>query len=94
MKMSKKQQRLHNKKRQEEWDTLWVITNRILDVAIMFFSVFFVIYLFNQDYKPAIIYLILDIIVIPLNNGPQAFRYVHHKISVYRANRRKEKIND
>lgn len=68
------------RKRQIEIDTALVITNRILDVVIMFLSIFTVIYFFNHQFGLALILLIIDLIIIPINNGSQVFHYLHDKI--------------
>ncbi|XIF19997.1 MAG: hypothetical protein AJITA_00710 [Acetilactobacillus jinshanensis] len=68
------------RKRQIEIDTALVITNRILDVVIMFLSIFTVIYFFNHQFGLSLILLIIDAIIIPINNGYQVFHYLRDKI--------------
>lgn len=61
------------RKHQIAMDTFRVITNRILDVVIMFLSVFVVIYLFNGQPAVALGCLIADLIIISFNNGVSIF---------------------
>ncbi len=72
------------RKRQIELDTALVITNRILDVVIMFLSIFTVIYFFNHQFGVALVTLILDLIIIPINNGSQVFHYFRDQIADFR----------
>ena len=77
---------MNNEKRkhQIELDTFRVITNRILDVVIMFLSIFAIIYFFNHQFGVALIMLIADLIIIPLNNGSQVFHYARQKLANFR----------
>ena len=74
------------RKRQIEMDTLRVITNRILDVVIMFLSIFTIIYFFNRQFGVALVMLIADLIIIPINNGSQVFHYARRKLSDLKGN--------
>lgn len=74
------------RKRQIELDTFRVITNRILDVVIMFLSIFTIIYFFNHQFGVALTMLVADLIIIPVNNGSQVFHYVRQKLSDFKGN--------
>lgn len=80
------------RKRQIQWDTGLMITNRTLDVVIMFCSVFAFIYFFAGQYGKTIAYVIADAIIIPINNGPQAFHWFHQKVSNFRAKMRNDNM--
>ncbi|QBP18288.1 hypothetical protein [Acetilactobacillus jinshanensis] len=73
------------RKRQIELDTALVITNRILDVVIMFLSIFAFTYFCNHQFGVSLILIILDAIIIPINNGYQVFHYIHDKIQALKS---------